>query len=64
MISVQDNDNLQATYHQAEADLASAEAAADSARINLAYAHISAPIAGRIGKSAVTQGALVVANRP
>jgi membrane fusion protein (multidrug efflux system) len=63
MISVQDNDNLQSAYHQAEADLASAEAAADSARINLAYAHISSPITGRIGKSAVTQGALVVANQ-
>ena len=64
MISVQDNDNLQSAYHQAQADLAAAEAAADAARINLAYAHISAPITGRIGKSAVTQGALVVANQP
>ena len=64
MISVQDNDNLQAAFHQAQADLAAAEAAADTARINLAYAHIAAPIAGRIGKSAVTQGALVVANQP
>ena len=63
MISGQDNDNLQASYHQSEADLASAEAAADSARINLAYAHITSPITGRIGKSAVTQGALVVANQ-
>jgi len=64
MISVQDNDNLQASFHQAQADLAAAEAAADTARINLEYAHIPAPIAGRIGKSAVTAGALVVANQP
>ncbi|MGH8253651.1 MAG: efflux RND transporter periplasmic adaptor subunit [Steroidobacteraceae bacterium] len=64
MISVQDNDNLQTALHKAEADLATAQAAADSARINLDYAHISAPITGRIGKSAVTQGALVVANQP
>lgn len=64
MISVQDNDNLQSALHRAEADLATAQAAADSARINLDYAHISAPISGRIGKSAVTQGALVVANQP
>ena len=64
MISVQDNDNLQTALHKAEADLATAEAAAESARINLEYAHISAPITGRIGKSAVTQGALVVANQP
>lgn len=63
MISVQDNENLQSAYHQAQADLRSAEAAADVARINVAYAHISSPIAGRIGKSAVTAGALVVANQ-
>lgn len=64
MISVQDNDNLQTALHKAEADLATAQAAADSARINLDYAHISSPISGRIGKSAVTPGALVVANQP
>jgi membrane fusion protein, multidrug efflux system len=64
MISVQDNDNLQTALHKAEADLATAQAAADSARINLDYARISAPISGRIGKSAVTQGALVVADQP
>jgi membrane fusion protein (multidrug efflux system) len=64
MISVQDNDNLQSALHQAEADLATAQAAADSARINVDYARITAPISGRIGKSAVTQGALVVANQP
>jgi membrane fusion protein (multidrug efflux system) len=64
MISVQDNDNLQSALHQAQADLAAAQAAADSARINLDYARITAPISGRIGKSRVTQGALVVANQP
>jgi membrane fusion protein (multidrug efflux system) len=64
MISVQDNDNLQSALHQAEADLATAQAAADSARINLNYARITSPISGRIGKSAVTAGALVVANQP
>jgi membrane fusion protein (multidrug efflux system) len=63
MISVQDNDALQSTLHQAEADLAAAEAAADSARINVDYARITSPIYGRIGKSAVTAGALVVANQ-
>jgi membrane fusion protein (multidrug efflux system) len=64
MISVQDNDALQSALQQAEADLATAQAAADSAHINLNYARITAPISGRIGKSAVTQGALVVANQP
>jgi membrane fusion protein (multidrug efflux system) len=63
MIAVQDNDNLQSAYHQAQADLAAAEAAAEGARINLAYSHIASPITGRIGKSQVTQGALVVANQ-
>ena len=60
---MQDNDNLQATYKQSEADLAAAKAAVENARINLAYAHITSPITGRIGKSAVTEGALVVANQ-
>jgi membrane fusion protein, multidrug efflux system len=64
LISTQDNDNLQSAYHQAQAELAAAEAADDAARINVEYAHISAPITGRIGKTAVTQGALVVANQP
>jgi membrane fusion protein (multidrug efflux system) len=64
MISQQDNDNLQAAFHQAQADLAAAQAAEDTARINLEYAHIPAPISGRIGKSSVTPGALVVANQP
>jgi membrane fusion protein (multidrug efflux system) len=64
LISVQDNDNLQSQLHRAEADMATAQAAADTARVNFNYAHISAPISGRIGKSAVTQGALVVANQP
>ncbi len=63
MISAQDNDNLQAAYKQAEADVAAAKAAVESARINLAYARITSPITGRIGKSAVTEGALVVANQ-
>ena len=63
MISVQDNDLLQSTLHQAQADLAAAEAAADSAGINVDYARITSPIYGRIGKSAVTAGALVVANQ-
>ena len=63
MISVQDNDGLQSALAQAEADKAVADAQLDSARINLGYAHITSPIAGRIGKSAVTQGSLVTANQ-
>lgn len=63
MISAQDNDNLQGALQQAEAESAAADAALESARISLGYARIKSPISGRIGKSAVTQGALVVANQ-
>src|SRR5512136_2345399 len=43
----------------AEAAIKQAEAALETARINLGYARVTAPIAGRIGKSSVTVGALV-----
>jgi membrane fusion protein (multidrug efflux system) len=45
------------------ADVASAKAAVDSARINLAYTRVFAPISGRTGRSSVTEGALVAANQ-
>lgn len=63
MISVQDNDNLQGALQQAEAENAAADAALEGARISLGYARIKSPISGRVGKSMVTQGALVVANQ-
>jgi membrane fusion protein (multidrug efflux system) len=62
-VSKQDYDNAYAALKQAEADLASAKAAVETARINLAYTKVTAPISGRIGKSAVTTGALVTANQ-
>ena len=49
----------QTTFKTTQADVASAKAAVQSARINLDYAAIKAPIAGRIGRSLVTEGALV-----
>ncbi|OYV02228.1 MAG: efflux transporter periplasmic adaptor subunit [Burkholderiales bacterium PBB5] len=58
-ISPQDWLTVQTTHKQALADLASAKAAVVSARINVDYAGIKAPIAGRIGRAAVTEGALV-----
>ena len=58
-ISQQDFINAQAARKLAEADLAGARAAVQSARINLGYANITAPIAGRIGRALVTEGALV-----
>lgn len=62
-VSQQDNDDAQATLKQAEADVASAKAAVETARINLAYTKITAPISGRIGRSTVTEGALVTASQ-
>lgn len=63
-VSQQDNDDAQASLKQAEADVASTKAAVETARINLAYTKITAPIAGRIGRSTVTDGALVTASQP
>ncbi|HEX3943568.1 MAG TPA: efflux RND transporter periplasmic adaptor subunit [Rhizomicrobium sp.] len=62
-VSRQDYDNAVASQEQAAADVASAKAAVDTARINLAYTKVFAPIAGRTGRSAVTEGALVGANQ-
>jgi len=44
---------------QAQADVAAAKAAVQTARINLGYAAVTAPISGRIGRAMVTEGALV-----
>jgi membrane fusion protein (multidrug efflux system) len=62
-VSQQDYENAYAALKQAEADVASARAAVETARINLAYTRVTAPISGRIGKSTVTDGALVTANQ-
>ncbi len=60
-ISQQDFVNAQAAEKAAAADVAAAQAALRSARINLGYAQVTAPIAGRIGRALVTEGALVSA---
>jgi membrane fusion protein (multidrug efflux system) len=62
-VSQQAYDEAAAELRQSEADVAAAKAAAEAARINLAYTKVTAPISGRIGKSAVTAGALVTANQ-
>ncbi len=62
-VSQQDNDDAQAANRQAQAEVLSAKAALESAHINLAYTRVTAPISGRIGKSAVTPGALVTASQ-
>ena len=58
-ISQQEYVAAQAANKQAEADLAVARAAIQTARINLTYASVTSPIAGRIGRALVTEGALV-----
>lgn len=62
-VSKQDVDDATATLAQAKADVASNVAAVDTARINLDYTHITAPIGGRIDKSSLTPGALVTASQ-
>jgi membrane fusion protein (multidrug efflux system) len=58
-ISEQDFINAQAAQKLAAADVAVARAAVQVARINVGYANLTAPIAGRIGRALVTEGALV-----
>ncbi|NGM49178.1 efflux RND transporter periplasmic adaptor subunit [Caulobacter sp. 602-2] len=62
-VSKQDNDDAQAAAQQASANVAAQKAALDTARINLGWTRVVAPISGRIGKSSVTPGALVTASQ-
>ena len=62
-VSRQEYDDAAAALKQAEAEIAAGKAAVETARINLAYTRVTAPIAGRIGKSSVTVGALVTAGQ-
>ncbi|MGC1145957.1 efflux RND transporter periplasmic adaptor subunit [Pantoea agglomerans] len=58
-ISQQDYDTAVATAAQNDAAVQVAKANVETARINLAYTKVTSPISGRIGKSSVTEGALV-----
>lgn len=58
-ISPQEFLNAQTAVKQAQADVASARAAVQSARIQLAYTTVTAPISGQVGRALVTEGALV-----
>ncbi len=62
-VSKQDYDDANAALKQAEADVEAGKAALETARINLEYTKVTAPISGRIGRSSVTNGALVTANQ-
>jgi len=62
-VSRQDYDDVVASLDQAKAQILVAQAEVDTARINVDYTKVYAPISGRIGKSNVTEGALVTANQ-
>jgi membrane fusion protein (multidrug efflux system) len=63
VVSQQDHDNAMAALKTAEADVAAARAAEQAARINLGYTTVTAPVSGRIGRSAVTEGAYAQASQ-
>lgn len=63
-VSRQDYDDAAAVRKQAEADIEFYKASVRTARINLGYALVRSPISGRIGSSAVTDGAIVTAYQP
>jgi membrane fusion protein (multidrug efflux system) len=62
-VSKQEYDDVKAQLDQANAAIAVAQAAVDVANVNMGYTKVYAPISGRIGKSFVTEGALVTANQ-
>jgi membrane fusion protein (multidrug efflux system) len=63
-VSQQDYDDAASAMKQAEADIQFWKATVENARINLGYTRLTAPISGRIGKSYVTEGALVTGHQP
>lgn len=58
-VSQQDYDKASADLHSAQAATRSAQADLETARLNLGYASVTAPISGRVGRALVTEGALV-----
>jgi membrane fusion protein (multidrug efflux system) len=62
-VNQQEYDEVEAASKQAAAEVGIAEASVRLARINVEYAQVRSPIAGRIGRSSVTQGALVTASQ-
>ncbi|EQB8918292.1 efflux RND transporter periplasmic adaptor subunit [Vibrio fluvialis] len=62
-VSQQDYEDAQASYKEALASVEASKANVNSAQINLGYTKIAAPISGRIGRTLITEGALVTANQ-
>ena len=63
-VAKQEAEDAKAAHELAIAGVAQRQAALETARLNLDYTAIKAPISGRIGKSLVTPGALVTAGQP
>ena len=63
-VSQQDYDDASAALKQIQADIQFGKASVETARINLQHTTITAPISGRIGRSSVTEGALVTSHQP
>ncbi len=63
-VAKQDNDDVQAGYQQALANVEAARAALETARIDVQYTLVQSPIAGVISESYITEGALVTAGQP
>ncbi len=61
VVSQQEYENTTAAMKAAEADVAAAKAAVQAAEIALGYTTVTSPVSGRIGRSAVTEGAYVQA---
>jgi len=62
-VSGQAYDDAKAEFDQAVASISIAEAAVTTAQVSLDYTKVLSPISGRIGKSSVTEGALVTTNQ-
>ena len=62
-VSRQDDDDAVAVAKQAAANVQQQKAAVESAAINLAYTRVTAPISGRVGRSAFTKGALATSGQ-
>ena len=63
-VSQQDYDDAAASLTQVEADIRYWKATVETAVINLGYCRVTAPISGRIGRSNITEGAVVTAYQP
>jgi membrane fusion protein, multidrug efflux system len=63
-VSQQESDDAAAALKQIQADIQYGKATVETAGINLKYTTITAPISGRIGRSSITEGALVTAHQP